>query len=423
MRLLTKTSLYFLLAMVLLLGAGGFYLFHQFSRELNNEMDAGLLYDELQWARYIAEQTENGGPFVLKTPELLIYPADAIPADYPTITDTHQYQAIVNADIPYRQLAHVVSVHGIPYQVIIRKSKLQQSALVTNVSRLMFFVFTGLIGITMLFNWYISKGLWKPFQRSLDKIGTAELQKMEAVNFDRETSVKEFDELNSALNMMADKIYNDYVTMKEFTEDAAHEMQTPLAVAQSKLELLLQDAQLRDEQVAAIFEASTAIKRLARLNQSLLLLAKIENNQYETTETISLNQVTENYIRLFEEIIRDKNVSVETEFLAPFDVKMHVLLAESLVSNLVGNAVKYNYPGGRISISISANRYRISNTSHLPAIESSLLFKRFKKVRSEDDNSNGLGLAIVKKIVDRHQLQIAYHAEGGIQEFVIEKKS
>src|SRR4051794_26163226 len=101
MRLLTKTSLYFLLAMVLLLGAGGFYLFHQFSRELNNEMDAGLLYDELQWARYIAERTENGGPFVLKTPELLIYPADATPSDYPTITDTHQFQAIVNATIPY----------------------------------------------------------------------------------------------------------------------------------------------------------------------------------------------------------------------------------------------------------------------------------------------------------------------------------
>lgn len=421
MRLLTKTSLYFLLAMVPLLAAGGFYLFHQFSRELNHEMDAGLLYDELQWARYIADQTENGGPFVLKTPELLIYPASAAPSPYPSITDTHQFQAIVNADIPYRQLSQVISVHGIPYQLIIRKSKVQQSLLVANVSRLMFFVFTGLIAITMLFNWYISKGLWQPFKRSLDKIRSAELQKMEAVNFDPATNVKEFDELNSALNTMAHKIHNDYVTMKEFTEDAAHEMQTPLAVVQSKLELLLQDTQLRDEQVSAIFEASTAIKRLAKLNQSLLLLAKIENNQYETTETVNLNQVTENYLRLFEEIIRDKDVTVETEFVAPFQINMHPLLAESLVSNLVGNAVKYNYPGGRIRVLVTHNQYSISNTSQLPAIESSLLFKRFKKVRSEDDNSNGLGLAIVKKIADRHQLHITYLAAAGLQEFVVKK--
>ncbi|MEP7143711.1 MAG: HAMP domain-containing sensor histidine kinase [Ferruginibacter sp.] len=423
MRLLTKTTLYFLLAIIPLLAAGGFYLFYQFNKELNHEMDAGLLNDELQWVSYIAEQTENSGPFILKTPELLIYPVNDVTTIYPRITDTQQFQAIVNANVPYRQLSHVLFIRGVPYQVIIRKSKVQQSVVVSNVTRVMFFVFTGLFIITLLFNWFISKGLWKPFQRSLEKIRSAELQKMEAIYFDSNTNVKEFNELNTALNSMANKIHNDYINMKEFTEDAAHEMQTPLAVAQSKLELLLQDTNLKDEQAAAISEASTAIKRLAKLNQSLLLLAKIENNQYETNETINFNTITTKYIRLFDEIIRDKGVAIETQMVADFNIRMHPLLAESLVSNLVGNSVKYNYPGGKILVSITENKYSISNTSYLPAIETALLFKRFKKIRAEGDNSNGLGLAIVKKIADTHQLVISYHAENGMHQFIIEKNN
>ncbi|MCW3093106.1 MAG: histidine kinase [Ferruginibacter sp.] len=422
MRLLTKTTLYFLLAMVPLLTAGGFYLFHQFSRELNQEMDAELLNDEVQWVRYIAEQTENGGPFILKTPELLIYPVDEDVSNLPTVTDTYQFQAIVNANVPYRQLSQVLFVRGIPYQVIIRKSKVQQSVLVTNVTRIMFFVFTGLFAVTLLFNWFISKRLWKPFQRSLEKINSAELQKMEAVYFDKDTSVQEFNELNAALNTMANKIHNDYITMKEFTEDAAHEMQTPLAVAQSKLELLLQDTGLNDEQASSIVEASTAIKRLARLNQSLLLLAKIDNNQYETNETISLNAVTSKYLSFFDAIIKDKAIKVAATFNGDFNIKMHPMLAESLVSNLVGNAIKYNYTGGNILIDISSNHYSISNTSEFSAIAPGLLFKRFKNTRSTDDNSNGMGLAIVKKIADTHQLAISYSAEKGVHQFIITKK-
>ncbi|MEJ7586317.1 MAG: HAMP domain-containing sensor histidine kinase [Ferruginibacter sp.] len=421
MRLLTKTTLYFLLAMVPLLAAGGFYLFRQFSKELNQEMDAELLNDELQWAHYIAAQTQNSGPFILKTPELLIYPVDASITLYPTITDTEQFQELVNGKVPYRQLSHILSIHGVHYQVIIRKSKVQQSVLVTNVTRIMFFVFTGLFVITLLFNWFISKRLWKPFQRSLEKIRNAELQKMEAVDFESLTNVKEFNELNTALNTMAAKIHGDYITMKEFTEDAAHEMQTPLAVAQSKLELLLQDSDLSEEQAASISAASIAIKRLARLNQSLLLIAKIGNHQYEAKETISLNDSTTKYIRLFDEIIRDKRVEIKMQFTSGFYSKIHPLLAESLISNLIGNAVKYNYPGGRIHIHIDDNKYSIGNTSHLPAIEYGLLFKRFKKIRTEDDNSNGLGLAIVKNIIDTHQMTISYHVEKDMHYFIIEK--
>jgi signal transduction histidine kinase len=421
MRLLTKTTLYFLLAMIPLLMAGGVFLFFQFSKELDNEMDQELINDELQWIRYIDQQTAENGPFILKTPELLIYPVNAGPEELPTVSDTYQYQAIARARVPYRQLSQVVVIQSIRYQIIIRKSQVQKSALVTNVTRTMFFVFTGLFIATLLFNWVISNRLWKPFHRSLEKIRGAELHKMEAIRFDPNTSIHEFNELNASLNLMSEKIYTDYLTIKEFTEDAAHEMQTPLAVAQSKLELILQDTNLTDEQVNYIMEASEAIKRLGKLSQSLLFLAKIENNQYETNESISLNKISLQYLQLFDEIIKDRQIIVETRLEGEFKVSLHTLLAESLVSNLLGNAIKYNYKGGSILLHITSDKFIISNTSHLPPINPDQLFRRFKKISIQNENSTGLGLAIVKKIADTNRLSISYQANNGIHQFALEK--
>ena len=420
MRLLTKTTLYFLIAMVLLLAAGGFYLFRQFSKELDHQTDQELIIDEIQWIRYLETQADNGTTFILRTPELLIFPVDLPVKEYPTITQTKGFSVKQDKEVSYRQLSHVVSIRGIPYQLTIRKSQEQKTVFIANVTRILLLVFAGMFVITLLINWLINQNIWKPFKRSLEKIRGAELQKMEAIHFE-ETNIKEFNELNASLNYMTGKIYNDYLNMKEFTEDAAHEMQTPLAVVQSKIELLLQDNNITDQQAENIMQASAALKRLSNLNQSLLLLAKIENNQYETQETISLNTVTKKYLQLFEEIIKDKQVTVDLSSTSDFTLPIHSLLADSLISNLVGNAVKYNYPGGRVTISANSNRFQISNTSRLPAIELQVLFKRFNKQKNGNEPSNGLGLAIVKKICDTHHLDISYLFDNGIHSFSIQK--
>ncbi len=405
--------------MVPLLVVAGMYLFMQFSKELNHRMDAELIAEEVQWIRYLQNESDNGTTFILKTPELLIYPVNAPVTAYPTIKDIPD--AKESNKIPYRQLSHIVPVNGIAYQITIRKSQEQKSALEVNITRIMLFVFIGLFAVTMLFNWFISTRLWKPFRQSLEKIRNAELQKMEAIRFEK-TEIEEFNELNASLNSMTTKIHNDYVNMKEFTENAAHEMQTPLAVVQSKMELLLQDTNLNDNQVQSIMDASTALSRLSKLNQSLLLLAKIENNQYETNDTISLTDITKKYLKLFDELIKDKHLITETHFQEDFILHLHPLLADSLVSNLLGNAVKYNYLYGKIRLTVENNKFQIINTSELPVIDASQLFKRFNKLKNSTNTSTGLGLAIVKRICDTHNLSIVYKAEKGMHQFTIEKK-
>jgi signal transduction histidine kinase len=419
MKLLTKTTLYFLTALVPLLAAAGFYLFNQFSREINYRSDKELIGDEITWIQYLENEAENGTTFILKTPELSIFPTDENIAVNPTITNTEDLGANGNK-IPYRQLSQVVSISGNAYQITIRQSQEQKAALVTDVTRIMLLVFIGLFAATLIFNWVISKRLWRPFRHSLNKIRSVELQKMEAIHFD-ETKTKEFNELNSSLNYMTGKIYKDYVNMKEFTENAAHEMQTPVAVVLSKLELLLQDTNLKEEQVQSVLQSTTALRQLSKLNKNLLLLAKIENNQFETTEESNLAEVSEKYLQFFDEFIKGKRLTIQTNFNAPFITKLHPILADSLVTNLLGNAIKYNYTGGRIIITVSKNNYHISNTSILEPIPAEKLFMRLNTSNNNEETSNGLGLAFVKKIADVNHLHIAYHAENGTHHFEVSK--
>ncbi len=421
MRLLTRTTLYFLLVMIPLLVAGGYLLFRLFNKQINERADKELMYEEVQWVQYLEAATASGGRFILRSSDLLIYPAQTDATLYPEISTVTGTKAKANEQVPFRQLSHVVDINGIPYQIVIRKSQEQKLALIANITWIMLLVFSGLFLVTLLFNWVISKQLWKPFRASLQKVRNLELQKIEAIRFE-ETNIEEFNELNSSLNTMVQKIQSDYQNMKEFTENAAHEMQTPLAVAQSKLELLLQDNSLNDAQVGSIAQASTALSRLSKLNQSLLLLAKIENNQFEATQNISLAEITQKYLRLFDEIIKDKQLKVETIVESDFVMQLHPFLGDSLVSNLIGNAIKYNYEGGVINIHINNRKYCISNTSNAPAIEPQNLFQRFKTSANSTNHATGLGLAIVKKIIDTSHLSIAYENKDARHFFCISNR-
>lgn len=416
MRLLTKTTLYFLTAMTILLIIAGYYLFNRFSRELNSKSDQELLQEEVVWIKYLQTEMSRGVTVVLRAPDVSIYPVEVSGEKFPVIADVKGGAG----KITYRQLTQVVSVYGVSYQIILRKSQEQKVALISYTTKIILLVFVGLFLSTLLFTWLISKNLWNPFYRSLNKIRQADLQTIQKTQFENETGTKEFNELNTALNAMTAKIQADFINMKEFTENAAHEMQTPLSVAKSKLELLLQNENLPDEDVQSILEASDSLSRLSKLNQELLLLAKIENQQYTTTEELSLSEVTKKYLGLFSELIQDKQLTVKTDFANDFRVQLHPLLADTLISNLVGNAIKHNYPGGNIEISIGSSTYSIINTTHEAPIAPEKLFRRFA-AGSAASGSNGLGLAMVKKIADTNGLEVKYEAGDGIVRLMIGK--
>jgi signal transduction histidine kinase len=421
MRLLTKTTIYFLAVMMCLIVLSALYLFHQFSRGLDERSDNELIAEEIQWIQYLESSGANGTTFILKTGEVSILPVNAPVTPYPAISNVRGDNFQKRSDISYRELIQVVPVQGIVYQITIRRSQEQKTALISSFTQIIVLVFAVLLLAAIIFNWLISRRLWTPFQRSLQKIRTAELGKMKSTRFE-ETNTTEFNELNGALNFMTDKIYRDYINMKEFTENAAHEMQTPIAVIQSKLELLLQDTNLTAEQTRSVVQATESLTRLAKLNEGLLFLAKIENNQYKPEHPVNLAATCGKYLSLFNEIINDKELQVEDHLEQSFEVLIHPLLADSLVANLIGNAVKYNYPGGIIKIFVTKDKLEISNTSTLPAIDEDKLFLRFGITREKAENSNGLGLAIVKKIADVNHLEVDYSFKNDRHTFTVSKR-
>ncbi|HEY8956572.1 sensor histidine kinase [Chitinophaga sp.] len=418
MKLLTKTTLYFLLIMLPVFTAGAFYLYSKFNKEIKHETDEELVNDKLQWMRYLDTARVDNPIFHVSTPEFNLRPTENAAQTGHQLKSVDIYQEPENTYAPFRQLTQVIHVNNKNYELVLRKSVIEKDDLVNNIIHVMLAAFAGLLLFVLVSNWLISKSVWKPFYRSLGKIQKLQLNKLEAIVFER-TTTHEFNQLNTALGNMTTRIHGDYTSMKELTEDAAHEMQTPLAIAQSKLELLLQDDTLSETQQNSILASYEELQRLSRLNHNLLLLAKIENQQYPVTAQPDLCTVVEKYLLLFEELIKEKELQIHKEMTATAPWPLHPALADILVSNLLGNAIKYNYTQGNITIRITTDTFTVSNSSHLPEIPANVLFQRFKKHNSNYTNSNGLGLAIIKKMADSYGFSVQYAYANGEHNFLV----
>lgn len=416
MKLLTKTTVYFLLIMLPVFTAGAFYLYTKFNKEIKHETDEELVNDKLQWMRYLDTASINNPVFSIQTPEFNLQPTENAAQAKHKLKGVNIYQEPENSYAPFRQLTQVITLNNKNYELVLRKSLIEKDDLIKNIVHVMLVAFGGLLLFVLLSNWLISKRIWKPFYRSLDQIQKLQLNKLEALVFER-TATHEFNQLNAALGNMTTRIHQDYTSMKELTEDAAHEMQTPLAIAQSKLELLLQDDTLSETQLQSILTSYDELQRLSRLNHNLLLLAKIENQQYPVTEQPDLCKVVDKYLGLFEELVKEKELDIQTDMTDTAPWPLHPALTDILVSNLLGNAIKYNYPHGKIHIQLTADTFSITNTSKLPEIPASDLFQRFKKQSTGYTNSNGLGLAIVKKMADSYHFQLSYDYQNGAHTF------
>lgn len=151
-----------------------------------------------------------------------------------------------------------------------------------------FLLITGVLSISLvLMMRFISKRLWTPFDDTLKQIESFTLED-EALPLFADSNVKEFTRLNTVLIRLMKNNLKSYKTRKEFTENASHELQTPLAVFQSKLDILIQDPDMTEAQAKIVQNLYEVSNRLSRLSRNLLLLAKIDNRQYKQMEQIDV---------------------------------------------------------------------------------------------------------------------------------------
>ncbi len=239
------------------------------------------------------------------------------------------------------------------------------------------------------------------------------LEKLGSNDFDRDDpDYKLLQKSSPTLANQLLKVDGVYQANRQFTQNAAHELQTPLTVIKVHAESLLQTPNLSENQAESIGAILHNINKLSRLNSALVLLSKIEHGHFPDEETVDFCDVIDATLELFDDMIEVKGLQIERQFSNPFIVNMSVSLAEILIANLIQNAVRHNLEGGQIKIETSGKELVISNTGALLTAQPKQLFNQFYR-ESDAEEGLGLGLSIVKRIVDQSGLLAIYQYEEG----------
>ena len=329
--------------------------------------------------------------------------------------DTVNYDIKTKKNENERAVTGLITLNGQHYKVIITESYGSIDDLIQIIMLITLVLVVALLVILFITNKYILNDLWKPFHKTLGELKNFDISDPKDL-LTEHTRVDEFNELNAAVKTMALRVKNDYQHLKHFTENASHEMMTPLAVITSKLDTLIQDETLRAEQYEQINDIYVATGKLSRLNQSMLLLVKIENNLINDAESINLQFAIIQKLRQFQELLLTKNITV-TEDLHDKQVYASKSLIDILLNNLFSNAIRHNINNGKILINLTDKKLMFQNQGAEKPLDETMLFERFHK--GQKSEGTGLGLTIVKNICQLYNWNITYHHNGLLHTFEI----
>lgn len=314
-----------------------------------------------------------------------------------------------------RAVEDLVILSGQHFKVIITESREGTKYFVQIIALITLALMIGLLAILFLTNRYLLRGLWKPFYSILSGLKAFNISEPSDFNL-QDNKVDEFVELNQAVQIMSERIKNDFQHLKHLTENASHEMMTPLAVITTKLDTLIQDESLNPAHYDLINDIYVASGKLLRLNQTMLLLVKIENNLIEGNEVLRLDNLIREKVIQFQELLNTEHITV-SEKLAEKEIFASKYLMDILLNNLFSNAIRHNAPNGNIYITLTPGKLIIQNTGIPKALHAETVFDRFQKGSQSD--GTGLGLTIVKNICNLYNWEISYYFDQSLHAFEI----
>lgn len=321
-----------------------------------------------------------------------------------------------NAVGRFRGLSSYFNANGQAYHLIVETNVEETNETIVAISLVTICFFFLLVFGFILLNKRIASKIWQPFSSTLDKLKSFDLTKDKNIKFDK-TDIQEFNDLNHTLNKLIKKNISVYNQQKIFIENASHELQTPLAVLKSKMDMLFQNKDITHEQLAILDTIALPLSRISRINKNLLLLAKIENSQFIEVEQLDLSVVLDDNIILLIDYIHNKHLIFNKNINHPFFISCNKFLLEILLNNLLTNAIRHTPKGGFIVIEFIHKTLLFKN-SGTENLHHSNLFKRFL-IASKEATSSGLGLAIAKEICDRYNWRIIYSFENNFHCFSV----
>lgn len=316
-----------------------------------------------------------------------------------------------------RILFFAVNVSGKNYNVYISQSQEATEDLMQLIASITLGLLLLLLFMLFIVNRFILNKLWHPFNTTLAKLKEFDINKNQKLQLNT-TNIDEFIDLNYAVTKMNESVIRDYNALKSFTENASHEIQTPLAIVNTKLELLIQSENFTAAQMQNIQTIHNEINRLSKLNKSLLLLTKIDNHQFEEKEEVDIVKIIFTLLNNYEELFTAKRINLIKEMETTVFILMNETMAQVLISNLITNAIKHNIDNGTINIFLNNTFLLITNTGTALQKYPANMFERFKKDKMHSD-SLGLGLSIVKRICDLYNFTVTYNYDNNLHSLKI----
>lgn len=398
MKLLYRTTRDFLLAttVILLITGAGLYLFLQ--DEVTDEMNEQLALQAAMVSRQLEEGKDAHYLFseINKTTEPVRLE--------PVYGDTLLYDHIQKVTEDYHYLSIIKNIRGENYHIKVMTAYIGWDEYFK-------LIFSILLGTTLLLavssvliTYFTSRKIWKPFFLNLESIKNYSVSSNTALKL-YDSPIKEFKEMQHTLNDMTQRSHREYNALREFTENASHEIQTPLGIIQSKLDRISQ-LNVSEEMARHITQAKSGVDRLKKMNKNLLLLAKLDNNTFADKQMVWFDEVITQLMDTMEELFTVKEVAISTQVVRT-PVLSNPYLCEILVSNLISNALRYTEEGGLINISLSSHQFQVTNTGAELDFPAEFLFDRFRK-STKNIQSTGLGLAIVQQICQLNSWEISY---------------
>lgn len=413
-KLLTKSSLIYLLFTFIAFFLSALFLTNEADEYIDGELHKRFHYSERRIDR--AFRTDD-----LKRAERYaeITRLDSLTSinGYPYYTDTLITDADTQELQEFRKKTYIINHEGTNYRVEILKSIHDFSNLRDDIFGSLIPAFLLLALGVVLFNFALSGYFFSPLNKILQIMRNYKPGRgpVDTIN----TSTKEFEKMQDLFLEMIHRIDEDYNSLKEYTENMSHEIQTPLAIIRNKLENLMAREKIMQHHAGEIKLIYDEVNYLSRLGNTLNLLTKIENREFMNAVTLKTKPVIEKHVNTIKESAETKSLHIEQILDNDHRVFMDPVLFDIIIKNVLKNAVLYASSEGPVRIESFKDSLRISNSGPPLGISEEQLFKRFNR-KNNSSKSLGLGLAIVKKICELNDLRIFYKYEKGRHVFSIQ---
>ena len=422
MKLFYRVLIHLLAGIFVVLSAWAFVFYWGMIEEVNDEVDDSLEdYSELIIMRSLAGKdlpsNDNGSnnQYFLREVDA----AYALSKESICYRDSMVYIDEKNESEPARILTTLFKDKDERfYELSVYTPSIEKRDLKESIFYLLIGLFVILFVIILLINIWVFHRSMKPFYQLLEWLEHYRLGKNNE-KLSIETHTTEFRKLNEAVSRYVAHSEEVFEKQKQFIGNASHELQTPLAICQNRLEMLLEDETLGEQQMSEIMKTYQTLEYLSKLNKSLLLLSKIDNHQFSEEKEVCLNEVLHRYMDDYQEVYAYRDITLTVEEEGELYLRMNETLAVVLITNLLKNAFVHNINKGSIRIVISSSGIRFGNTASGSALDASRVFDRFYQGSKKKEGSRGLGLAIVDAVCRHSSLKIRYRFEDDMHWFEV----